>query len=276
MAPSLSPDGKRVAVASGGDIWIYDGPQNALQRLTSGGGFQYPLWTPDGLFVIFRGPGGMYWARPDGASPPQRLTSGDMAQFPWSITADGKRLAVQEMTTDYQHDYDIWTVALEDDQHSLRAGKLEVFLKTPVREGHPAISPDGRWMAYFSEDSGLAEIYVRRFPDTGERWQVSHGGGLYPTWSRTANELFFRTAENKVMVASYTADGKSFHSDTPRQWSPKQLANVGQWRNFTVGRNDKRILALLPAEFNEADTRYQEVIFLENFMDDLRQRAPGF
>ena len=217
----------------------------------------------------------MFWTRPDGASPPQRLTQGELSQFPWSITADGKRLAVQELNADYQHDYDIWTVPLESDGQTLRAGKLEVFLKTPAREGHPAISPDGRWMAYFAEDSGVAQVYVRSFPDTGTRWPISSDGGLYPTWSRTANELFFRTADNRIMVASYTVDGKSFHADRPRLWSQKRLADVGQWRNYDLARDDKRILALLPAQSGEPQTQHQEVIFLENFPDELRQRAPA-
>ncbi len=272
LCPKLSPDGRRVALASGGDIWIYDGQQQGtLERLTSGGGFQYPLWSADGRFVIFRGPGGTYWTRPGSAAAPQPLTRGDVAQFPWSVTADGSRMAVQQMSLDAVHDYDIWTVALESDGQTLRAGKMEVFLKTPAREGHPAISPDGRWLAYFSDDSGNSQIYVRAFPDTGERWAVSSEGGLYPTWSRAAHELFFRTPDNRVMEANYRIEGKSFHAEKPRLWTPKRLANVGQWRNFDLAPDGKRIVALLPAEGGEQQAAHAEVIFLENFSTELRR-----
>ena len=77
------------------------------------------------------------------------------------------------------------------------------------------------------------------------------------------------------MVASYTVDGKYFHADRPRLWSQKRLADVGQWRNYDLARDDKRILALLPAESGEPQMQHQEVIFLENFTDELRQRAPA-
>ena len=92
-------------------------------------------------------------------------------------------------------------------------------------------------------------------------------------WSRAGQELFFRTLDNKIMVASYTANGKSFHAEKPRLWSQTRLANVGQWRNYDLTSEDKRILALLPAEPTEQRMQHGQVIFLRNFFDALRQRA---
>ena len=89
--------------------------------------------------------------------------------------------------------YDIWTVSLESDGAGLRAGKPEPFLQTPFDERHPSFSPDGRWMAYDSNESGAYQVYVRAFPDKGGKWQISNSGGIYPVWSRNGRELFFRT-----------------------------------------------------------------------------------
>ena len=112
---------------------------------------------------------------------------------------------------------------LESDGAGLRAGKPEVFLQTPADERHPSFSPDGRWMAYASDESGTFQVYVRAFPDKGGKWQISNSGGMYPMWSRNGHELFFETLDNHIMVAAYTVKGDSFVADKPRVWSEKQI-----------------------------------------------------
>jgi Tol biopolymer transport system component len=101
-------------------------------------------------------------------------------------------------------------VPLESNGAGLRAGKPELFLQTPFNERHPSFSPNGRWLAYASDESGTYQVYVRSFPDRGGKWQVSSSGGLVPEWSLTGRELFFRSADNRIMVASYTVRGDSF------------------------------------------------------------------
>ena len=270
LYPSLSPDGNRIVLGSGGDIVIYDRQRDTTQRLTSGGGFQYPLWSPDGRYLVFRGPGGIFWNRADGASVPQSLTRSSVAQYPWAFTADGTRLSVQELDT-ANRDYNVWTVAVSRDADGLRGGTPEPFLNSPVHEGHPAISPDGRWVAYFSDASGTRQIFVRAFPDKGRQWQVSNAGGVYPTWPRNGRELLYRTDDNRVMVAAYTVTGDSFVAEKPRPWTERRLANVGQWKNFDVAPDGTRIVALMPVEGQEAQ---HHVIFVENFLDQLRRTVP--
>ncbi len=269
LYPSLSPDGTRVTLGVGGDIWVFDGQRDAGQRLTSGAGFQYPLWSRDGRYVLFRGLGGMFWARADGASTPLQFTQSTVPQYPWSFTADGKRLAFQEVNPQKGTEYDIWTVPVLSDAAGLRAGKPEMLPKLTFREGHPAISPDGRWVAYYADDSGMPQIYVRAFPDKNSRVPISNGGGLYPAWSRNSHELFFRTEENQIMVATYRVEGDSFLADKPRLWSDKRLANVGQWRNYDLAPDGKHVIALMPLEGREAQLR---VTFLLNFFDELQRR----
>jgi WD40-like Beta Propeller Repeat len=88
--------------------------------------------------------------------------------------------------------------------------------KRPADERAPSLSPDGRWLVYGSDESGTFQVYVRAFPDKGGKWQISNGGGAYPTWSRTGHDLFFETLDNHIMAASYTLKGDSFVPDKVR------------------------------------------------------------
>jgi serine/threonine-protein kinase len=141
-------------------------------------------------------------------------------------------------------------------------------------ERHPAFSPDGRWLAYSSNESGTFQVYVKAFPDKGGRLQVSNNGGLYPHWSRNGRELFFRTEDNRIMVVTYTTKGDSFAGGKPQPWSNKQLANVGITRNYDLAPDGKHIAALMPAEAPEDKKATNHVTLLLNFFDELRRRVP--
>jgi Tol biopolymer transport system component len=275
--PRLSPDGQRLAlmVTAGlnPDIWIYEWQRDTMTRLTFGGFNNSPAWSPDGRYVVFEARGGMFWTRSDGAGQPQPLTQSKNRQVPQSFAPDGKRLAFFEIVPG---DSNIWTLPLESDGSGLRAGKPEVFLQTPFNERHPSFSPDGRWLAYDSNESGSYQVYVRAFPDKGGKWQISNGGALYPAWARNGRELFFRALDNRIMAAGYTVKGDSFAADKPRVWSDKQLADPGvNGINYALSPDGKRIAALMPAEAPGQEQAQNHVIFLENFLDDLRRRAPA-
>lgn len=133
-------------------------------------------------------------------------------------------------------------------------------------------------MAYTSDESGSFQLYVRAFPDTGGKWQVSSEGGQYPAWSRTAPELFFRSPDNRVMVTSYAAKGDSFLAERPRLWSEKRLADLGTTGilNFDLAPDGKRVAALISAEKAEGKQGQAQshVILLENFFDELKRKVP--
>jgi Tol biopolymer transport system component len=279
--PHVSPDGQRllleVTEGSGSDVWVYEWQRDTMTRLTFGGrGSLTPIWSSDGRFVVFsESAGGMFWTRSDGANKPQPLIQNKNHQVPWSFTADGKWLAFYEALPG--SGYDIWTVPVESDGTGLRAGKPEVFLQTSSDERHSFFSPDGRWLAYTSDESGSFQVYVRAFPDKGGKWQISNNGGAYPTWSRNGRELFFRTDDNRIMVADYTVKGDSFTAGKLRAWSERKLANFGLVgvQNYDLAPDGKRIAAIMPAEAVEAQAAPNHVVFLMNFTDELRRRVPA-
>lgn len=143
-------------------------------------------------------------------------------------------------------------VPVESDGAGLRAGKPEVFLQTPADERHPSFSPDGRWLAYISNESGAYQVYVRAFPDKGVKVQISNSGGTYPVWARNGRELFFRTTD-QIMVADYTVKGDSFVASKPRLWSEKRLADYGAvgYGTYDLAPDGKRIAALMQAAGSE-------------------------
>lgn len=275
--PSFSPDGYRLALdlADGArsDIWIYDLRRDAMARLTWDGQVnQFPIWSPDGLYIVFADQDGLSWTRADGAGRPQRLLRIKSSTMPWSFASDGKRLAYFEL--DPVTAFHIWTLPLVSDTRGLRAGQPELFLQTSADERHPAFSPDGRWLAYSSTESGDFQVYVRPFPDKGGKWQISTSGGVYPAWSRTGRQLFFESLDSRIMVADYAVEGDSFIRDMPRVWSETRLANLGLFKNFDLAPDGKRVVALLPAEGGEVQLSRHHVVFLQNFLDELRRRAP--
>jgi Tol biopolymer transport system component len=213
----------------------------------------------------------MLVTRSDGAGKPQSLTQSKNIQYPWSLKPDGKLLAFMEQSSGTFH---LWTTPLEGDGAELRAGKPEVFLQTAADERYPCLSPDGRWMAYSSNESGTYQIYVRAFPDKGGKWQISNEGGAYPMWSHNGRELFFENLDNRIMVASYAVKGDSFVADKPKKWSEKQLAGlVNSGRNIDLAPDGKRVVALMPVETAEGQKAQNHVIFLENFFDEVRRRT---
>ena len=171
---------------------------------------------------------------------------------------------------------DIWTVPVENDGAGLKAGKPEVFLQTPASELYPAFSPDGRWIAYRSNESGTDEVYVRAFPDKGGKWLVSNSGGVVPEWSRNGRELFYRTSDQHIMVVAYTVKGDVFVADKPRLWTEKRLADSppNATQNLDIAPDGKRFVALMPAAAPDQNAQ-NHVIFLQNFADEVRRRTGG-
>jgi serine/threonine-protein kinase len=270
LSPTLSPDGSRLALTSAGDIWVYELGRGSMTRLTSGGGYGNPLWTADGRYIVFRAAQGIFWTRVDSARQPQALTSSATQQIPWSFTGDG-RLAFVEPNSASQAV--IWTVPVNSDALGLRAGKPEVLLEAPFNARGPMFSPDGRWIAYQSDESGGYSVDLIAFPDKHGKQRISSGAG-YPAWSRNGHELFFwkfGVQRNQLMVTSYKEHGDSFVAEKPHVWSENRFILFSTTRPYDPAPDGKHVVALVPAETAETHDR---MIFLLNFFDELRRRVP--
>jgi serine/threonine-protein kinase len=171
---------------------------------------------------------------------------------------------------------DIMILPTEGDEASgWKPGKPTAFLNSPFVEINAAFSPDGRWLAYQSDESGRIEVYVRPFPGPGGKWQISTGGGAFPAWSRNRKELFYRTLELTLMVAPYAAEGDSFRAEKPRQWSPGLVTpRGGNNRGFDLHPDGQRVAVLKAAE-QQAEEKRDKVVLIQNFFDELRRVAPA-
>ena len=143
----------------------------------------------------------------------------------------------------------------------------------PGTKGAPAISPDGKWLAYTSNESGDFEVYVSRFSPNGggdnRKWPVSTGGGWAPVWARTGKELFYQNRARQIFAVAYRGTGDSFTAQKPRLWSETRLGDIGFLPGFDIAPDGKRVLAMLRAEDPRTSTLVRALL---NVDAELRQR----
>jgi Tol biopolymer transport system component/tRNA A-37 threonylcarbamoyl transferase component Bud32 len=282
--PAFSPDGRKLAFDITGtgnsDVWIYEWDRDANRRLTTHSGEDLkPVWTPDGSRIVYgrrdpQAPLNMYWQRADGTGEPERLVESPLAQEPSSFHPSGRFLAFTQGTQGSQTDAMI--LPLEGDERTgWKAGTPIPFANTAARELEPMFSPDGRWIAYFSDESGRQQVYVRPFPGPGGKWLVSTGPGQDPAWSKTGQELFYWTgalagAEGQVFVVPFRVHGAEFVPERPQLVPNTFIALRGRQRDFNVHPDGKRFVVAAfqkPAAMGKQD----KVVAVFNFSDEIRR-----
>ena len=271
--PRVSPDGRRIAITvrdgSYQHVWVYEPERDAMTRLSSGARiFSDPVWTRDGQHVVFGALGvGLQWSRADGAVREQLLQAGKL-QLPTAVSRDGTRLVYFQPDGNPQ----IWSVPIEVGSGGLKAGKPERFLPSKYSDLGGSFSPDGRWLAYTSNESGRFEVYVRAFNASGaagaERKLISNSGGFSPAWSPNGRELLYQ-AGDQIMAVGYTASGDSFVVEKPRVWAANVRGAVG----FDIAPDGKRVAMFAPLA-TKVSQRENTVVVVLNFFDELRRRAP--
>src|SRR3954469_9894016 len=278
--PVFSPDGGRVAMeVSDGthfDVWVYDLTGATWTQIThEDTAFTRPVWTPGGRWLAFglkrERSANLYVSRADGSGEPQRLTRSSKRQEPWSWHASGKFLSYFEGPPGMRQ---LMILPMSGDEVSgWKAGEPKAFRSTSFDEAYPMFSPDGRWIAYTSRDTLHAEVIVEPFPGPGRRVPISSGGGSLPQWSSAKNELLFRGADNRMMVAAYQAAGDSFRADKPRLWSPRPLPRSImrplQQEPFAVYPDGNQIALFVPPE-PEPGHR-DKVVLVFDFLNELRR-----
>jgi len=282
--PMFSPDGDRLAldISDGAqfNLWVYDLLRDTATKLTfDGTNFSRPVWSPDGKLLAFGlrrgGSQNLHWARADGSGEPQRLLDNPKNQDADSWHPSGKFLAYTEYTS--QTNADLMIVPIDRDETSgVKAGKPFAFLATPFYESNPMFSPDGRWIAYETDETGDTEIVVRSFPGPGPKVQISSGGGHSPRWSASKHELLFRGEDHRIMAASYRVEGDAFRAEKPQIWSPRALPpNVMrplQRTVFAVHPDGERVALYVPPAPVRGER--DKVVLVFNFVDELKRLVP--
>jgi hypothetical protein len=193
--------------------------------------------------------------------------------FPYSFSPNSHWLAYWENSP--EGDADIWVLPLDttSPDHP-KPGPPQPFLGTSAAEQVPTFSPDGRWLAYRSNESGSNEIWVRPFPaGTPGRWPISADGGLYAFWSKNGRELFYEAVDHRIMVVDYRVDGDSFVPGKPRPWSDRQIFYPGAM-NLDLAPDGKHFAVLVAPEAPTGDKSSVHVTMLLNFFDYLRRQIP--
>jgi eukaryotic-like serine/threonine-protein kinase len=215
--PELSPDGKRLAVCRDDpttgtpDIWIMEISRGTQSRLTFHPRWEvYPVWSPDGSHIAFasdkEGHNDIYM-KTAGGGVEELLVKESRATYPLDWSRDGRLLLFSAM--DPKAGSDLWLLPLEGSRTPTP------LLQTPFNEAEARISPDGRFFAFTSDESGKPEVYVRPLSSKGEQWQISMQGGTKPAWRRDGKELFYLAADRKLMSLELT-DGAGFDRSSPR------------------------------------------------------------
>jgi serine/threonine-protein kinase len=212
--PRISPDGSRLSLTvlrdENWDVWVYDLGRGVSTRLTFDEGVESEqIWSADGKYLLFssdrEGPDSLYRKRADGSGELERLTQTKVAQWATSWSRDGRYVAVMQS----EQQYDLLYLDLE-------SGETKPFVSTQFGEGSGAISPDGHFLAYSSNESGSNQIYVRTFPSGEAKWQVSDAPGTAPRWRADGRELFWRNNEG-IVAAPVEIDGTTFRAGKPQQ-----------------------------------------------------------
>jgi Tol biopolymer transport system component len=273
---SLSPDGTRIALDVVGvaspDVWIKQLPAGPLSRLTFDGiASTRPTWTPDGRSVL-------YLSTPDSGLPSvwkRRADGSTAAELVWRVP--GRQMAEALLSGDGQ--WLIYRIIQPDgnrDIYGVRPGRDTTpmpLLTGPFMEQGAALSPDGRWLAYTSNESGQDEIFVRPFPNTNAgRWQISTRGGSAAHWAHSGRELFFEGANGDFMVVPITP-GATLSPGEPRRLFPLGGALFGSAivPYYDLTPNDKRFVMVRLAAVNQAPGAGQLVV-VENWVEELRRK----
>ena len=263
----LSPDGRSLAVSvnhANTSLWVYDTTRGALTRLVSGFNNWYPIWTPDGEQVTFRsdpeGPSDIFWTAADGSGQPERLSDSEFVQIPESWSPDGQTLAFRELSP--ETGYDIWMLSLDGE----RAARP--FLQSSSNESHAAFSPNGRWIAYTSDESGRQEVYVRSFPEPGAKRQVSTEGGFDPLWNPNGRELFYRR-EGQMIAVETKAEGELVLG-TPRLLFESD-SHMPQESSYDVSADGERFVMI---DRGESVPPPRELVLVQNFAEEVKRLVP--
>jgi serine/threonine-protein kinase len=279
LAPRLSPDGRQIAVmlhpSQDQDVWVHEPPDGPSLRMTFGGQNAFPIWTPDGsrltISRALRGPAHLHWVVSTGGQhEPEILASADQAQVPADWTRNGNTLVFVQEVPDKP--YDIWALTREG-----TTWHATPVVRSRFSDLEPALSPDGEWLAYVSDESGQPEIYVQPFPGPGTRHQISNNGGREPLWAHDGRTLYYLTPnspapDRQMVTAVPVASGTRFTSGKPRPLFETQYGGTTPVRGYDIAKDGRFLMVLNDPVIVTAATHLD---IIQNWSTDLLQKVPS-
>jgi eukaryotic-like serine/threonine-protein kinase len=267
----FSPDEKRVAAAMSDpqtgarDIGLLDIARGSPTRFTLDPSEDFlPIWSPDGSRIVFvsdrDGTGNLYQKSASGAGNEELLFKSNERKWPGDWSRDGRFIICTNLSQKTKND--LWVLPMTGEQ------KPFSYLQTTYNEDHPRFSPDGRFVAYTSDESGRWEVYVQTFPVSGGKWIVSTNGGAQPRWRRDGKEIFFMAPDRKIMVADTKLEGDIFEAGVPKVLFQTNVVSYPNPRNvYDVSADGQRFVIITPPE----ETSSTPITVVANWTADLKR-----
>ncbi|HSF14459.1 MAG TPA: protein kinase [Vicinamibacteria bacterium] len=266
----VAPDGTRIALShlfrfvENPDVWVYELARGTMGRLTLDPGVErFPLWSPDGRKVVYisrTDERNLLSKSFDGTSAAELLLTSPYDRWPYSWSRDGEQLVFEEDNPETGSD--IGMLSMDG------KGTVTPVIRDPFDQTNPAVSPDGRFIAYESNETGGVEVYVQRFPEPGEKRQVSTRGGIVPLWGRDSKELFYRDGESVIAVRIET-DPSLRPGESRALFRGDYVHDVSRAYEYVPSQD--RFLMMKDDE-SESDPR--ELLVVTNWFDELERLAP--
>ena len=271
--PRFSPDGQRLVYDSGNQIWIYDPVTGENSQFTSGWNYGFPWWSRDGRYVYYSGwAGGSVNYDPmrrlaDGSEEEELLYRRDEGHDrPLALSLDGEQLLVEVQSPQRGRDMLLWTDTDDNDG-------LSDYLRADWDEERGAISPDGAWLAYMSNESGVMEVYLRSFPGPEGQQRVSVGGGTHPVWAPDGSAIYYRDGI-RVMKASLTNAGTPSVASRETLFETDALARY-DWDVHPDGESFVAVVGPATEESEVDGVPIIRVRVVVNWFEELRERMGG-
>ena len=270
---SLSPDGSKLAYGLNGpesEIWVYDLESQLIQKLTTGGWSQYPIWTPDGQWITYSSLVNNRWEiyrqNLNTTSEREQLTNTGNIKISGSWSPDGELLTFYEVTPNESRN--MYVLSMKDREIT------EPLHNTSGEDNQPRFSPDGKYVSYYSSESGGEEIYVEPYPPTGKRWQVSGGstGAVDAVWSPKGDRIYYRGGGSQNIFSSVklTTNENFTHSSPEILFAGKPYVDVFD-KSFDVSADGERLLVLQQVNSNEQIYHLEVVV---NWTEELKRLVP--
>ena len=274
-SPRFSPDGTRLAVqiqdSASGHLHVLDIARGTLSKVTFEGTVSgTPSWSPDGRRIAYfsdaKGGLNILISRSDGGGHVEAVTTTPWVTAPFSYSPDGKLIAGIEQGREAANTMDVIVVSLADK-------KVTPFVNTPRAELGPAFSPDGKWIAYESDETaGVPEIYVRPYPGPGGKWQISTQGGVTPRWTKKGSEIVYTTGDSieQFMAVEITASNDTITAGRPQKLFEAHVAHPANAWWYDVSADGNRFV-ILKADETGASGGYTHVTLITNFLETIRR-----